>query len=645
MQKLGAIKKVLVIGRGEINGDKNNTLDSEEIQSCIAVLEEECEVVLFANIDSNNMNAMLNIPIYQLPLTRAYIFDIIEKEEPDAVYAPFVGSPGWELFQKLVREEYWQQQGIRVLDPNPIKDRSLNTMRDLRKAISRASLRQCKRVEVSSLKEALAIPETLGGFPIILRTAEKGASIIRDPENFESQVLLRLENSTEHKIIIEECLSGWKEVAVGVVRDVKGSSAAIYTSENIMPGGTHAEDSMSVSPIQTLLKSQQEYVMGAALQLVRVLEDFVGYCTVRFAVASESGEVRVLGISFNTDRLADVSLTAGYPLAKIITKLALGCTLQQLRISSQLSYSQRIILKVPQFKMAEMRNGAGILGPEAKSQSEKMYAGQNFCEVFKKAWHEERTKNSYSTNGHADHEVLYEHLSKPYWDQIYHVCRAFAAGVSVSDIEDATNIDSWFLQQIELIVEVEEQLEHENLSSITKEKWTTLKLFGFSDNHIANLLSLSGNQVSESDVRRQREFHGIKPSVTCFGCSLSDIVKPNKKIMVMAASNTDREESLLQVPAFVLAKEAKLMGFDVVLVTSQTHAIPFWMTFADHLYIEPFNWETVYEIYRMENPSGIFIEGDNTILSELEERFTQIGAPIVRVPFELTNGILNRNSA
>ncbi len=645
MQKIGTINKVLVIGWGEDNS--NNILDSEEVQSCIAVLEEGCQVVLFANIDAEHMvDAMLNIPIYQLPLTRAYILDIIDKEEPDAVYAPFAGSPGWELFQKLAEEEYWQKQGIIVLDDNPIKGRSLNAMREIRKAISKASLRQCKRVIVSSLKEAQKIPETIGGFPIIVRTAENGVSIIRDPANFQAQVLLGLENSAENKVIIEECLSGWKEVAVGVVRDVTGSTAAIYSSENIMPGGTHAEDSMSVSPIQTLFKSQQEYVVGAALQLAEVLDDFVGYCTVRFAIDPDTDEVRVLGLSFDTDRLPDVSLTTGYPLVKVITKLAMGCTLHELGIATNAISSQRLILKVPQFNRGEMTNGEGILGPNAKSHSEKIYAGQNFCEVFKKAWQEEKANNSYSVNGNGHtREVLHEHLTKPYWDQVYHVCSAFAAGVSVAEIEAVTKIDPWFLQQIELIVELEKQLEEERLSSMTKEKWTTLKLFGFSDRHIAELLSLGGEQVTESKVRNQRKFYEIHPSVTCFGCSLSDIVQPNKKIMVITGVSSVRDEVLLQVPAFVLAKEAKQMGFDVVLVSSNTKAIPFWMTFANHLYIDPMNWETIHEIYRIEKPSGVFIEADSTIPSELEEGFNNIGAPLVKVPFELASRIINRDSA
>lgn len=652
MQK--SIKKVLVIGRGGKYDGQKKSMDCEELQSCLAIIEEECEPVLFTNACTEPMmDAVVNIPVYQLPFTNSFVDEIVEKEEPDAVYAPFVGSEGWKLMRRLSEKGYWTERSIHVLDDVSIKGRSLDALRQLRKAIANASLRQCQRVEVSSWQEAQDIPQTLGGFPVVLRSAEEGVSIAQNEEEYRLQLLLNLKRSPEHKTIIEECLSGWKSVSVGVFKDRRGLVKVMQTAENIMPIGVHNDDSMSVSPVQTLYDDQKQFIIGASLELAKALDDFVGYCTIHFAFDPHTDTVLVSGVDFSLDRLAEVSLISGYPLVKMVTKLAMGKSLSELGLAIGLSKKRdnerRLLLKVPQFNLNRMGNGNGVLDSHAKSSADKIYVGQNFCQAFRKAWCDERTLLAHLENREENIE-LQKHLLNSYWDQIYHIYRAFEIGYAVSEVADFTGIDPWFLQQIQLIVEIEQRLQRESLSSISKEQWTTLKLFGFTDSHIARELSQneSGEQYSESMVRSQREYFDTYPSVLCFGCRQDDIIEPTKKIMVLTAaedSTSKSEKPPLEVPAFVLAKEAKQMGFTVVLVNSNINAIPFWMTLADHLYIEPLHWEIVYEIYRKENPSGIFIEEGKAMPVELEKYFSKIGASIVKVPLELTGRMVNKNSA
>lgn len=640
-----AIKKVLVIGRGEIHDGRNKTLDCEEIQSCIAIIEEHYQPILLTEVSSEPLlDAVLDIPIYQLPLTESFISEIIEKENPQAVFAPFVESSGWRLVQRLVREGYWQEKGIKVVDENNIKGHSINAHRKIRKAVAAASLRQCRRVEVSSVAEGMKIPETLGGYPVAIRSAEKGLAIVSSPEKLRSQLLLQLEESSEHKILIEEHLSGWKEVTIGILKDRHQEVAVIYTSEKVIPISAHSMHSASVSPIQTLFRNQEQFVIGAALHLAKTLDEFVGYAAIRFALDPETGQTLVLGIDFATDHSTDVSLLSSYPLVKMITKLVFGGSLEQMDILSKpiprRNNTQKLLFNVPQFNARKMTNGEYL-----SSAKQNIYSGRNFCEAFHKAWYRERLKHSHFGNGHSNGITLREDLMKPYWDQMHSIYRAFKIGTSVSEIERVTGIDPWFLQQIELLVETEQQLHYKTLSDISKEQWTTLKLFGFRDKHIAEVLNQGGSEeeeVTESFVQQQREYFNVYPSSSCFGCSPDDLIKPNRKIMVLTASSNPKKDALLQVPAFVLGKEAKQMGFDVVLVSSDTTTIPFWMMFADHLYIEQLDWERVYGIYKKEDPSGIFIESDNVLL-ELEKRFADVGAPIVKVPFEITSQMLSRS--
>lgn len=642
------IKKVLVIGRGEVSEDKNK-LACEEIQTCLAILEEDCQAVLITNAGSHPMmEATLDIPIYQLPLTSSFIDEIIEKEEPDAVFAPFVESAGWQLTKRLFREGYWEEKSIKVIDNSPLKGQSVDALKNVRKAIAAANLRQCQRFEISSPEEALEIPSTLGGFPIALRSADKGVKIVKNPDNFRSQVSIYLEESSEGTIFIEECLSGWKEVEVGILRDAQGKVKDIFTAENVIPIGIHSADTMSVSPIQTLTESRQQFIIAAALQLAKKLDSFVGYGAIRFAIEPGTDKVLVYGIDFSISRSADVSLMLGHPLVKIVTKLTIGCSLDDLSLYDSTSYrgekGERLLLKMPQFDLISIDNGKNRPGENAKSVSDKIYAGRNFYEAFRKAWYEKNMRYSQLENGQTNLAELQEY-SFPYWDQMHHIYRAFAVGTSVSEVESLTKIDSWFLQKIKRIVEAEKDLRHQKLSAITKQQWSSLKQFGFSDDHIANELNSNGKQITASSVRSHRESLGIYPSLLRFGSFRNGIDKQNKKIMVLTSVSGSKEDSLIQIPAFVLAKEAKQMGFDVVLVNSNTHVVPFWMMYADYLYIEPLDWEIIFEIYRKEDPSGIFIEADNAVPVDLEKRFSKVGAPIVKVPFELTGKMLKRDSA
>jgi carbamoyl-phosphate synthase large subunit len=57
-----------------------------------------------------------------------------------------------------------------------------------------------------------------------------------------------LQESPVSQVLIEECLEGWKEFEMEVVRDKKDNCIIVCSIENIDPMGIHTGDSVTVAP-------------------------------------------------------------------------------------------------------------------------------------------------------------------------------------------------------------------------------------------------------------------------------------------------------------------------------------------------------------------------------------------------------------
>lgn len=632
-------QKVLIVGRGETL-EGNSKVDCEELQSCLAALEEGYKVALLTDANTELlMSSVTSIPIYKLPITPNFIDEVVKKEQPDAVYAPFTGCAGWLLVQKLMREGYWQQNGIRVLG-----SQYRMSHREIREAVNAAGLQQPESMDAYSMGEAEQAVEALGGYPVVLRSDYDGVSLIGSVQQFRSEVLLKLQRHPDRRVTLETSMAGCKEVSVGVLRDSNGVSQAVCTTENIMPVGVHTRDTVSISPIQTLSKSDHKQLIDKALQLANRLETLVGYASVRFAVDYTTEQYNVIGVGFGLPQpLSSVSLALGHSLIRIVTKLALGFAVGMLtgRTHNPLNYEGPLVLRVPRFGFASYNgNGQGILKARVQSKDAKVYIGQNFCDAYTKARGDGASALSGSVHKQVDRELLRKHLLNPYWDQLFFAGQALAAGTSVEELADITHIDPWFLIHLQLMAKAEQKLMHTDLSALSKEQVILLKTCGFSDALMARLLrgKAAITEVMISDKRRELGVRPVLPKIKSSGRR----VGLNKSIMLITVSGC-QHRSPLQVPAYLLIQEARRKGFEVILVTSNDRAANFWLPYVDHIFLEPLHWETVREIYSTEKPGGIFIETDDTIPEELERNLKELGASLVTVPMELNHKMLGVN--
>lgn len=91
-------------------------------------------------------------------------------------------------------------------------------------------------------------------------------------------------------------------------------------------------------------------------------------------------------------------------------------------------------------------------------------------------------------------------------DRIWYIADAFRAGLSVDGVFNLTNIDRWFLVQIEELVRLEEKVAEVGITGLNADFLRQLKRKGFAD---ARLAKLAG--VREAEIRKLRDQYDLHP--------------------------------------------------------------------------------------------------------------------------------------
>ena len=669
MPRRDDIHKILIIGSGPIVIGQACEFDYSGTQACRSLKEEGYEVVLINSNPATIMtDPMMADAIYLKPLTTDSIREIVEKEKPDAVLPTMGGQTALNLARDLQHEGYWRENGIQIIGVNMdavdiTEDRQL--FRDLMENIG---IEQCRSRTANSLLDAKEIVEELGGLPIVIRPSftlgGTGGGIVWNEDEFERKVLRGLEMSPVHQVLIEESIFGWKEYELELLRDKNDNVVIVCPIENLDPMGVHTGDSVTVAPTQTLTDKQYQHLRDAAIKMMRSIGDFAGGCNVQFAV--EPGSDRLVAIEINprvSRSSALASKATGYPIAKIATKLAVGYTLDELpnpitQVSSacfepSIDY---VVVKIPRFNFDKFSGVDEELTTQMKAVGEVMSIGRNFPEALNKAWQSlEIGRSGLGADGYddPDRKTIRERLVRPYWDRTLQIRNAFKMDASVEEIADITKVDPWFLQQIRYMVSLENRTEGQELDTISKEDLYELKQAGFSDVQIAWLLSKSGPDVTEEDVRKKRLDWDMKPSFklvdTCaaefpaetpyyyssYESENESEVTDRKKVMILG-SGPNRigqgiEFDYSCVHAVLAAQE---MGYEAIMVNCNPETVSTDFDIADKLYFEPVFWERVLDIYEHEKPEGVILQVGGQTALKLGKRFVEAGIKIFGTEFE-----------
>ncbi|HTQ33250.1 MAG TPA: carbamoyl-phosphate synthase large subunit, partial [Stellaceae bacterium] len=496
-----------------------------------------------------------------------------------------------------------------------------------------------KSKTVHTLDEARAAADYIGTMPLIIRPSftlgGTGGGIAYNREEFEQIVNGGLEASPTHEVLVEECLLGWKEFEMEVMRDHKDQCVVICSIENFDPMGVHTGDSITVAPAMTLSDKEYQVMRDASFAVIREIGVETGGSNIQFAVDPATGRMVVIEMNPRVSRSSALASKAtGFPIAKVAARLAVGYTLDELLNditgTTPASFEPTIdyvVTKMPRFTFEKFPGAEPILSTSMKSVGEAMSIGRTFQESLQKALRSMETGltglNEIEIKDAPDKAAIVGALARPTPDRILVIAQAFRHGLSVEDIAQASKYEPWFLRQIAELVEVEAGLRKDGLPKDAK-ALLELKKKGFSDERLAELTNLSAGEVA-----KRRRALGVRPVFkridTCaaefesrtpylYSCYEGDGQRPaqceaqptDKRKVIILGGGPNRigqgiEFDYCCVHAVYALREA---GFETIMVNCNPETVSTDYDTADRLYFEPLTAEDVIELVEVERRNG-----------------------------------------
>ena len=670
-----SIKSVLIIGSGPIVIGQACEFDYSGSQAARSLREEGIEVIL---INSNPATIMTD-PImadrvYLLPLTVESLEQILEENNIDAVLPTMGGQTALNLAKEADELGIWEKYNVRLIGVD-IKAIDKAEDRELfRKWMIELGVPVATARTANSLLEGKEFAQEIG-IPLVIRPSftlgGSGGSIVRHKEELDSALDRGLSASPIHEVLVEKAVLGWKEFELELLRDMNDNVVIICTVENFDPMGIHTGDSITVAPAMTLSDTAFQLMRNTAIKMMRDLGNFAGGCNVQFALNPETEEIITVEINPRVSRSSALASKAtGYPIAKIAAKLAIGYNLDEL--SNQITQTTSayfepaldyVIVKMPRWNFDKFKGADDTLGFQMKSVGEVMAIGRTFPEALQKACQSlenNATGLSFISTSRLRPEELIDTLKRPTWDRIFRIKEAMAAGVSIKTIRELTQIDRWFLYQIQDIVNLENEIKkHKHLHQLPKDLMSSAKQMGFGDEQIANLL----NDCTDEDVYEYRKSLGItrvfKMVDTCSaefeaktpyyystfenkpenntGISLTnESIRTDKKKIIVLGSGPNRigqgiEFDYCCTHGLLAIREC---GYESIMVNCNPETVSTDFDIADKLYFEPVYWEHLWEIIEHEQPEGVIVQLGGQTALKLARRLHEKGIKIIGTSFD-----------
>jgi len=672
MPKRTDIDTILLIGSGPIIIGQACEFDYSGTQACRALREEGYRVVLVNSNPATIMtDPMTADKVYLKDLTPSSIKEIVEKERPDAVLPTMGGQTALNLADELQQENYWTEQDIEVIGVDIDAIRITEDRQRFRDLMEDIGVDQGRSRVAKSLLEAKEITQELGGLPVVIRPSftlgGAGGGIVWNADEFDAKVTRGLELSPVHQVLIEECLFGWKEFELELLRDKNDNVIIICAIENVDPMGVHTGDSLTVAPSQTLTDKQYQHMRDQAIKMMRSIGSFAGGCNVQFGVDPATGRMVAIEINPRVSRSSALASKAtGYPIAKVASRLAVGYTLDELpnEVTGTTSACfepaiDYVVTKIPRFNFEKFEGVDENLSTQMKAVGEVMSIGRTFPESLQKAW--QSLELGYAGLGAdrpvEDRATVRERLQQPRWDRTLHIRQAFIHGASVDEVYDITKIDPWFLHQIQDLVRVEEAIAELRLSDLSEALLHEIKRFGFSDQQIAHLLA--EDALTEEDVRTHRKALDVKPSFqvvdTCAGefpaetpffystyeTAMESPVTDREKVIVLGSGpNRIGQGVEFDYCCVHAVQAAREQGYEAIMINCNPETVSTDADMADKLYFEPLFWERVQDIIDHENDGrdlvkGVIVQMGGQTALKLAPGLTKSDVSILGTPTEM----------
>ena len=658
------LHKVMIIGSGPIVIGQAAEFDYAGSQACRALKDAGLEVVL---VNPNPATIMTDHSsadhIYIEPLTLETLRRIILKEKPDSLLSTLGGQSGLTLSMQLAKEGFLEQHGVKLLgakcetiekaeDRQQFKD----TMLSIHQPVIPSEV-------VETVEDALAFAQTIG-YPVIVRPAYtlggSGGGICQDEKELAEIAENGLRLSPITQILVEKCISGWKEIEFEVMRDKLGNVIAVCSMENIDPVGVHTGDSIVVAPALTLADKEYQMLRRAALDIITALE-VEGGCNCQFALNPDTFDYAVIEVNPRVSRSSALASKAtGYPIAKCAAQIAIGYTLDEMKnavtgktcaaFEPALDY---IVAKIPKWPFDKFVYGKRTLGTQMKATGEVMAIGVNVEQALMKAVRgAEIGCDTLRMKSMANLTVdeLLELIGKCTDQRMFAMYEAIARGVTLEKLHEITKIDYFFLHKYLNLYNMECRLKEGNIDA---ETYLRAKKMGYPDKAIERL---SGEKVP---MHRDPVYKMVDTCAAEFAAETPYFYatyddeneakefldeRPKKPCVVVLGSGPIRigqgiEFDYASVHCVWMLKQA---GYDVVMINNNPETVSTDFDTADRLYFEPLTAEDVLGVIATEKPVGVVAAFGGQTAIKLTHALEQAGVRIMGTSADMIDAAEDR---
>ncbi|MBN2853563.1 MAG: carbamoyl-phosphate synthase large subunit [Clostridia bacterium] len=670
MPRNSNIKRVLVIGSGPIIIGQAAEFDYAGTQACQALKEEGIFTIL---LNSNPATIMTDTDIadkvYIEPINVEVLKKIILKEKPDSILPTLGGQTGLNLAMEIAETGFLEEHHVKLLgtaveaikmaeDRQAFKD----TMISINQPIIESKV-------VKNIADALSFAEEIS-YPVIVRPAYTlggtGGGIAYDRIQLKEIGSNGLRYSRVTEVLIEKCISGWKEIEYEVMRDSKGNVITVCNMENLDPVGVHTGDSIVVAPSQTLSDKEYQMLRTASLNIISELK-IEGGCNVQFALHPDSFDYAVIEVNPRVSRSSALASKAtGYPIAKVATKIAIGYGLDEIRNAvTEKTYAcfeptlDYVVTKIPKWPFDKFVKAKRSLGTQMKATGEVMAIENSFEASILKAIRSLEL-NLYSFDQpfvtKLSVEEIIEKLKTVDDMRLFLLAEAIRKGISIDRIFDITKVDRFFLHKIKNIIDFEEYLKKITLDSLDMKTLRTIKKMGFADIAIA---SFTG--CRSEDIRVLRNKYGIKANFkmvdTCaaefeaktpYYYSTYDeegevLVSDREKVIVIGSGPIRIGQGIeFDYCSVHCVWALRDLGYETIIVNNNPETVSTDFDVSDRLYFEPLTEEDVRNIVEIEKPIGAIVQFGGQTAIKLTQALDQMGVKIFGTQAEFVDAAEDR---
>ena len=628
MPKNPNIKKVLVIGSGPIVIGQAAEFDYAGTQACRSLKEEGVEVCL---VNSNPATIMTDKDIadevYIEPLTVEALKQIILKEKPDSILPTLGGQAGLNLAMEIAETGFLEEHNVQLIGTTALTIKKAEDRLMFKETMEKIGEPCAPSLVVNDVPSGEAFAAKIG-YPVVLRPAYtlggSGGGIAHNVEELREILENGLRLSRVGEVLVERCIAGWKEIEYEVMRDSNGTCITICNMENIDPVGVHTGDSIVVAPSQTLSDKEYQMLRTSALNIIDEL-GITGGCNVQYALHPDSFEYCVIEVNPRVSRSSALASKAtGYPIAKVAAKIALGYTLDEIKNAvtgkTYASFEPALdycVVKIPRLPFDKFISAKRTLTTQMKATGEVMSISDNFEGGLMKAIRslEQHVDSlmSYDFTGLTDDELL-EELAVVDDRRIWKIAEGLRRGIDPAVMHDITKIDRWFIDKLQIIVEMENSLKK---GPLTEELLREAKRIEFPDNVIGELTGHTEREIKE--LRDKYNIHAAFKMVdTCaaefaattpyyysvFGSENEATETHDKKKVLVLGSGPIRIGQGIEFDfcSVHCTWSFKKEGYETIIINNNPETVSTDFDIADKLYFEPLTEEDVESIVEFEKP-------------------------------------------